>query len=84
MKMRWISLLAILHKCSMSKKLLVKINDDAITTPSFRANYELLCEVKTIMGLTCALPMLETIQNLNKLAQNKDKFICDCNPTIQM
>ncbi len=31
--------------------------DDVITTPSVRANYELLCDVKTIMGLTCVLPM---------------------------
>lgn len=52
-------------------------DDDVITTPSVRANYELLCDVKTIMGLTCVLPMQETIQNLNKLAQNKNKFICD-------
>lgn len=53
------------------------MNDDAITTPNVRANHELLFDVKTIMGLTCVLPMQETIQNLNKLAQNKDKFICD-------
>jgi hypothetical protein len=29
------------------------------------------------MGLICVLPMLEVVHNLNKLAQNKDKFICD-------
>lgn len=53
------------------------MNNDVITAPTVRTNYELLCDVKTIMGLTCVLPMQETIQNLNKLAQNKDKFICD-------
>jgi len=33
------------------------MNDDAITTPNVRANHELLFDVKTIMGLTCVLPM---------------------------
>jgi hypothetical protein len=52
------------------------MNDDVITTPNVRVNYELLCDVKTIMGLIYVLPMLETTQNLNKFVQNRDKFIC--------
>ncbi len=55
---------------------MVKMNDDVITTPNVRVNYELLCDVKTIMGLIYVLPMLETTQNLNKFVQNRDKFIC--------
>jgi len=37
--------------------------------------YELLRDVKIVMGLTCVLPMLEIMQSLNKLAQNKDTII---------
>jgi hypothetical protein len=40
-------------------------------------NYELLCDVETIMGLMCMLPMLEVMQSLSKLAQNIKCFICD-------
>ncbi len=29
------------------------------------------------MALMCVLPTLEGVQSLNKLAQNKDTFICD-------
>ncbi len=31
-------------------------------------NYELLCDIETIMGLTCLLPMLEALQGLSKYA----------------
>jgi hypothetical protein len=34
-------------------------------------NYELLCNVETIMGLTYTMPMLEAMQNLSKLTQNR-------------
>lgn len=40
-------------------------------------NYELLCDVETTMVLVCTLPMLEVVQSLSKLAQNKKCFICD-------
>ncbi len=40
-------------------------------------NYELICDVETMMGLSYVLAMLEVVQNLNKLAQNKNYFICD-------
>jgi hypothetical protein len=33
--------------------------------------------VEIALGLTCVLPMLETIQSLNKLVQNEECFICD-------
>jgi len=46
--------------------------------------YELFCDVETMMGLTCVLPMLEAMYNLNKLAQNKDCFICDFVATFQL
>jgi hypothetical protein len=53
------------------------MSKDLPTNPIVATNYELFCDVKTMMGLTCVLPMLEEMQNLNKLAQNKYCFICD-------
>ncbi len=38
------------------------------------SNY-VLCDVEIVMGLTCMLLMLEVVQSLNKLIQNKDTFI---------
>jgi hypothetical protein len=40
-------------------------------------NYELSCDMETMIKLTYVLPMLEVMQILNKLAQNKNCFICD-------
>jgi len=37
--------------------------------------YELLCDVEIVMGLTCMLPMLEIVQSLNKLVQNRANII---------
>ncbi len=59
------------------KTLMGKMSDDVANNAVTNTNYELLCDVETIMGLTCVLLMLEAMQNLNKLAQNKDTFICD-------
>jgi hypothetical protein len=42
------------------KTLLVKMVD--VTTNEFVIiNYELLCDIETILGLTCLLPMLEAL-----------------------
>jgi hypothetical protein len=40
------------------------MNDDATSNATTTTNYELLCDVETIMGLTCVLPMLEAMQSL--------------------
>jgi hypothetical protein len=53
------------------------MNDDANSKTVANTNYELLCDVEIVMGLTCVLPTLEVMQSLNKLVQNKDTFICD-------
>jgi hypothetical protein len=53
------------------------MNDDVAKILNARTNYELLCNVEIAMGLICVLPMLEAIQRLSNLAQNKDTFICD-------
>jgi hypothetical protein len=53
------------------KILLVIIAQDVITNEFVIVNYELLCDIETVMGLTCLLPMLETLQGLSKYAHNK-------------
>jgi hypothetical protein len=46
----------------------MKMSKDLPTNHVVATNYELLCDVETMMGLTCVLPMLEAMQNLNNLA----------------
>jgi len=46
------------------KTSVVKMNDDDASSATTNINYELLCDVETIMGLTCVLPMLEAMQSL--------------------
>jgi hypothetical protein len=41
------------------------------------ANLVNLCDVGTILGLPCVLPMLESINALMKFVQTKDVFVCD-------
>jgi hypothetical protein len=57
------------------KTLVVKMNDDSTSNVDARSNYELLCDVEIVMGFTCVMLMLEAMQSLNKLIQNKDIFI---------
>jgi hypothetical protein len=57
------------------KTLVVKMRDDSTSNIDARNNYELLCDVEIVMGLTCVLLMLEAVQSLNKLIQNKNIFI---------
>jgi hypothetical protein len=59
------------------KWVVMKMFKDLATNHVVATNYELVCDVETMMGLTCVLPMLKVVQSLNKLAQNKDCFICD-------
>jgi hypothetical protein len=59
----WINMIAsskvVLEKF---KILLVKMAQDALTVEFEVANYELLCDIDTIIQLTCVMPMLETLQ----------------------
>jgi hypothetical protein len=43
------------------KTLVVKMNDDFVNNVNVKTNYEFLCDVETIMGLSCVLPMLEAM-----------------------
>jgi predicted glycosyltransferase involved in capsule biosynthesis len=51
------------------------MSEDLPTNHVATTNYELFCDVETMMRLTCVLPMLEAVQSLNKLAQNINYFI---------
>jgi hypothetical protein len=46
----------------------MKMSKDLPINLVVATNYELFCDVETMMGLTYVLPMLEVVQNLNKLA----------------
>jgi hypothetical protein len=59
------------------KFVVMKMFEDLPNNLVIATNYELLCDVETMMGLTYVLPMLEIVQKLNKLTQNKKCFICD-------
>ncbi len=50
------------------RSVVMKMSKDLPTNHVVTINYELRCDVETMMGLTCVLPMLEIVQNLNKLA----------------
>ncbi len=49
------------------KCLVVKMGDDLDGNANAMKNYE-LCDCDIVLGSTCVLPMLETMQSLSKLA----------------
>jgi hypothetical protein len=59
------------------KFVVMKMFEDLPTNHVAATNYELFCDVETMMGLTCVLLMLEVMQSWSKLAQNINHFICD-------
>jgi hypothetical protein len=68
-KMKWISMLTLFKQMVKEyKTLVVKMSDDVVSNAVVNTNFELLCDVETIMGLTCVLLKLEIMQSLNKLA----------------
>jgi hypothetical protein len=50
---------------------------DSATNVSVKVNYELLCDVETLLGLSYVLPLLGTIARLSTFAQGQHTFICD-------
>jgi hypothetical protein len=50
------------------KTLVVIMSDDVANNVIANTNYDVLCDVETIMRLMCVLPMLEVVQSLSKLA----------------
>ncbi len=43
------------------KYVVTEMFKDLPTDPIATTNYELFCDVETMMGLTCVLPMLEVV-----------------------
>ncbi len=59
------------------KFVVMKMLEDLPTNHVVATNYELFCDVEIVMGLTCEWLMLEGMQSLSKIVQNKNYFICD-------
>jgi len=89
-KTRWISLLEPLRKVMGEyKTMIAKMCEDAIvkelemTSKQAMAreaachNYDLLCDVGTLLGLPCILPLLELVNCLMKFAQSNYMFVND-------
>jgi hypothetical protein len=57
------------------KFIVMKMSKNLPTNHVATTNYELFYDVEKVMGLTCVLHMLEVVQSLNKLVQNKNYFI---------
>ncbi len=77
-KTRWINMLAPFKKFGKDYKTLIAkmVVDNGIVEAS-KANLVNLCDVGTILGLPCVLPMLESINALMKFVQVNDVFVCD-------
>jgi hypothetical protein len=52
------------------KPLLVKMVKDVATIDNAKANYELLCNVETLLSLPHVLPLLECVKSLSNFAQS--------------
>jgi hypothetical protein len=50
------------------KSIVMKMSKDLPINIVDATNYELFCDVETMMGLNFVLPMLEVAQSWNKLA----------------
>jgi hypothetical protein len=42
-----------------------------------KGNLDLFCDVKTFLGVSYIIPLLECMQSLSKFVQDWDVFICD-------
>jgi hypothetical protein len=60
-----------------NKALVVKMIEDNATNAIAKLNHQLLCDVETLLGLSCVLPLLEIVVGLSKFAQGWHTFICD-------
>ena len=65
------------------KTLMVNMAIDMIPAPSHKVsagakeNFDLLADVEVLLLLACFIPLLDAINHLMKLLQEKDIFICD-------
>jgi hypothetical protein len=59
------------------KTLVIKMVEDNVTLDIGKTNYELMCDLEMLLGLSCIIPLLELVQGLSKFAQSQYTFICD-------
>jgi hypothetical protein len=45
------------------------VAQDTTTINTTKVNYELLCDVETLLGFMCIFPLLEIVQGFSKFAQ---------------
>jgi hypothetical protein len=64
--------------------LMVRMNDDLGTIEATRPTIEFLCGVEVILGFMCIMPTLEVINDLIKLSQSRDTFVCDFVGAVKM
>ncbi len=60
------------------KTLVVKMNDDLHAIEVTKNIFEILCDVKVVMGFTYIMPMLEVMHELINFAQHHDTFVWPC------
>ncbi len=50
--------------------------EDSVIVDITKTNYELLCDLETLMGLSCIVVLLELVHGLSKFAKaNKPSFV---------
>ncbi|CAM6083703.1 unnamed protein product [Calypogeia fissa] len=86
-KTRWISMLAPLKLIMQEyKTLIVKMSSD-LSDRDYPAlawkNLLLLCDIQTFLLLACLIPLLNTANDLVKMAQSKDVYVCDMVSTVK-
>jgi len=71
-KTHWVSTLSPSKKVlSEYKALVVKMVEDSVIVDTTKINYELMCDLETLLGLSCIIPLLELVQGLSKFAQSQ-------------
>jgi len=53
------------------RTLVIKMVEDNVIVEIGKTNYELLCDLEMLLGLSCIISLLELVQGLSKFAQNQ-------------
>ncbi len=53
------------------KALVVKMVEDNVIVDTTKINYELMCDLETLLSFSCIIPLLELVQGLSKIAQSQ-------------
>ncbi len=66
------------------KTFIMKMSQDNPSIAHARLNLDLLCDIHTLLTLSCLMLLLKIINVLIKFAYERDVFICDFVPTIKI